>query len=364
MEYRVMPRGGEKVSIIGMGTSVIGEGTREEAVATIRAAYENGINYFDMAGGHASNFEAAGEALDGIRDKVYLQVHFGADYTTGEYGWTTSLERIQKSVKWQLEKLRTDYIDFGMIHCIDEKSDLEAYIKNGVLDCISDLKRKGVVKHIGLSSHTPSLVNKLLDMNIVDVVMFSINPVYDYGRGEFGFGENAERRELYARCLREGVAITVMKPYCGGQLLDAAKSPFGIALTAKQCLAYALDEPAVVTVLPGFGNRKELFETLEYLNSTEAEKDYSAISGFDSEDAKDSCVYCRHCHPCPVGIDIALVNKYYDLSVLGDKLAHDHYLTLDKRAGDCIGCGHCDSRCPFGVKQSGRMEEIKNYFGC
>lgn len=362
MEYRVMPRGGEKISVIGMGSSVIGERPRDEVTATVRRAYSLGINYFDMAGGHASNFEAYGEALNGIRDKVYLQVHFGADYTSGEYGWTTELAEIKKSVKWQLEKLRTDYIDFGMIHCIDEKSDLDAYIENGVLDYIKELRDKGVVKHIGLSSHTPSLVNKILDMNIVDVVMFSINPIYDYGKGEFGFGENAERRELYARCERERVGITVMKPYCGGQLLDAEQSPFGVALTKNQCIAYALAKPGVVTVLPGYGSEKELLETLEYFNADESAKDYSAISGFAPADTMGKCVYCRHCHPCPAGLDIALINKYYDLAVLGDNLARDHYLTLDKTAGDCIECGHCDSRCPFGVHQSERMKKINGYF--
>ena len=56
------------------------------------------------------------KALEGIRDKVYLQIHFGADYTSGEYGWTTDLTEIKRSVAWQLEKLRTDYIDVGFIH--------------------------------------------------------------------------------------------------------------------------------------------------------------------------------------------------------------------------------------------------------
>lgn len=75
------------------------------------------------------------------------------------------------------------------------------------------------------------------------------------------------------------------------------------------------------------------------------------------------CVYCKHCHPCPAGLDIALINKYYDLAMQGDKLAREHYLTLEKRAGDCIGCGHCDSRFPFHVAQSERMQSIRAYFG-
>ncbi len=234
MEYRTLPHGGERISVIGMGASVIGERPEQEIIDTVRAAYALGVNYFDLAAGHAAVFGAYGKAFEGIRDKVYLQIHFGADYTTGEYGWTTKLDEIRRSVAWQLEQLRTDYIDFGFIHCIDEENDLCAYEENGVLDYVKSLKEQGVIRHLGLSSHTPALVNRVLDMGIVDVVMFSINPIYDYGKGDFGIGENAERYALYGRCQREGVGITVMKPFCGGQLLDAAQSPFGVALNRYQ----------------------------------------------------------------------------------------------------------------------------------
>lgn len=74
------------------------------------------------------------------------------------------------------------------------------------------------------------------------------------------------------------------------------------------------------------------------------------------------CVYCNHCQPCPVGIQIGLVNKYYDLAHVGDDLAAEHYRNLDRHASECVGCGHCDGRCPFGVAQSERMQEIAEYF--
>ena len=144
MEYRVLPHGGEKVSVIGMGSSVIGAQPEKEIIATVRAAVDSGVNYFDMAGGHAAIFAAYGKALEGIRDKLYLQIHFGADYTSGEYGWTTELAEVKRSVAWQLENLQTDYIDVGFIHCLDEESDLAAYQANGVLDYVLDLKKQGV----------------------------------------------------------------------------------------------------------------------------------------------------------------------------------------------------------------------------
>ena len=75
-----------------------------------------------------------------------------------------------------------------------------------------------------------------------------------------------------------------------------------------------------------------------------------------------TCVYCNHCQPCPAGLNVGLINKYYDLALAGDAMAADHYAKLDKKASDCTGCGHCDRRCPFHVAQSGRMKEISRYF--
>ena len=94
------------------------------------------------------------------------------------------------------------------------------------------------------------------------------------------------------------------------------------------------------------------------------ERDYSAISAYAPEDAMSKCVYCQHCHPCPAWIWISrLINKYYDLARLGDTLAREHYLTLEKTASDCVQCGHCNGRCPFHVDQMTRMQEIAGYFG-
>lgn len=363
MKYRKLPHGEEQISIIGMGSSVIGEQAEKDIIKTVHFAMDEGINYFDMAGGHASIFQAYGKALEGRRKEAMLQVHFGANYITGEYGWTTNLNTVKKSIDWQLKNLKTDYIDFGFIHCLDEERDLIDYERNGVLKFILDLKEQGVVRYIGLSTHAPELANKVLDKNILDMLMFSINPMYDYGQGDYAIGSGGERQKLYRRCEKEGVGISVMKPFNAGQLLDAKKSPFRHALTTAQCIQYALDKPGVLTVLGGLCNERELKEILAYFNTTEEERDYSVISSFTPEESVGTCVYCRHCHPCPAGLDIGLINKYYDLALLGDTLAKEHYLTLKKTASDCIGCGHCNRRCPFKVMQMERMEEIERYFG-
>lgn len=321
MEYRIHPKTGDRISFIGIGTGPIFEAPEKEAVAALAYAHEQGINYADFATAGAETFRYAGMAFASVRKEMFYQVHFGANYETGEYGWTTSLDKVKRQVDWQLKELKTDYIDFGFIHCLDSEDDWKQYQKNGVLDYLLEMKKSGVVRHIGLSTHTPELAQKILDTGLIEQLMFSINPAYDYQHGEFAFGSADERMKLYRRCEAEGIGISVMKPYSGGQLLDERTSPFGKALTEAQCIQYA------------------------------------------PKDAVGNCVYCSHCHPCPAGLNIALINKYYDLAVIGDSMAADHYEKLPKHASDCIGCGHCDRRCPFHVAQSERIKEIAAYFG-
>ena len=361
MKYRINKKTGDKISEIGIGSSYMYEAGQEEAVKALRKAYEGGINYFDLAAGDGSAFPIYGEAFRDVRQHIFYQIHFGADYTKGTYGWSLNLNTIRKSVEWQLRMLHTDYIDYGFIHCQDEIEDWEEYKENGIYDYILDLKKKGIVRHIGLSSHTPSVIQTILDEADIDMLMFSVNPAYDYGQGEYANGSVNERNEIYKRCENEGIGISVMKPFSGGQLLDAFQSPFKQALTPYQCIHYALDTPGVLTVLPGAQSVKEVEQLLAYYDKTEKELDYSVIATFAPEKIGGKCVYCNHCKPCPVGIDIGLVNKYYDLALAGDLMAVKHYQTLEKNASDCVQCGHCDKRCPFRAAQSKRMKEIREY---
>ena len=363
MEYRKLPRGEEQISILGLGASSIGMAGEKEIQATAELALENGVNFFDMASSDAAPFAAYGRAMAGARGKVYFQIHFGADYRSGKYGWTTDLDAIKQSVDWQLKALQTDYIDFGFLHCLDEEADLRRAVDGGVLDYIRQLQRQGVVRHMGLSSHTPGVVNRVLDLGVIDLLMFSINPGYDYHHGDYAIGGAGERMDLYRRCEKERVGISVMKAFSGGQLLSAKTSPFGRALTEYQCIQYALDKPGVLTVLPGVRNRDDLRRILGFLIASPEERDYAVLGTFTPKDAAGICVYCNHCQPCPAGLDVGLINKYYDLSRAGDALARDHYEQLEKHAEDCVKCGHCDSRCPFHVVQTDRMEEIRAYFG-
>ncbi len=363
MLYRKHPRTGAEISVIGFGTSYIGQAGEKAIEEAAVYAIEHGVNYFDLASADADPFVPFGRAFAGCRDKIHFQMHFGANYETGKYGWTGELEVIKRSIDWQLKSLQTDYIDFGFIHCLDTHEDVDNYLKSGALEYIRQLQQQGVVRHIGMSSHTPEVANRVLDMGVLDMLMFSINPGYDYKQGTYGIGSVDERMSLYRRCEKEGVGISVMKSFSGGQLLDASTSPFKQALTKNQCIQYALDKPGVLTILPGVRSKQDMAELLQYFEATPEEKDYSILGTFAPQDASGVCVYCNHCQPCPMGLDVGLINKYYDLALAGDTMARDHYAKLEKKASDCVQCGHCNGRCPFKVDQMARMEQIKAYFG-
>lgn len=244
MEYRQLPHGTEreKFGVLGLGLGGIGKTPADEIEAIIRKALDRGINYFDLCTAGAT-YAPFGRAIAGKRDRVFIQVHFGAVYDeNGEYGWCRDFDTIQKTFLWELETLGTDYVDFGFLHCVDEDADFDKLVEIGVLDYLKALKAQGTVRHIGFSSHTPSVANRILDTGLVDMMMFSINPAYDFEKGdEWGIGSVKERFDLFKRCKKEGVGISVMKPFFAGQLLSAEHSPFGQALSRTQCLQYALD---------------------------------------------------------------------------------------------------------------------------
>ena len=361
MEYRTLPHGGEKISIIGLGCGSF-TGSEKEMTAVIDAAIQNGINYFDMAPSEQAPFFAYAKAFSGRREQVITQMHFGAVYIDGKYGWTRDLDEIKSQFAWQLKLLETTYTDMGFIHCVDDLEDLGEVMNGGLWEYMKLLKTDGVIRHLGFSSHNPGIARRILDTGLVDMIMFSINPSYDYQSGEYAIGEVAERAALYRECERMGVGISVMKPFAGGQLLDAKTSLFKRALTHTQCFQYALDRPAVMTVLPGVRDMADLHTALKFVTASSEEKDYSVIGEFTPADAKGVCVYCNHCQPCPMGLNVGMINKYYDLALAGDEMAKGHYQKLSVQADACVRCGHCESRCPFHVKQESRMEEISHFF--
>ena len=215
----------------------------------------------------------------------------------------------------------------------------------------------------------------------IEMMLFSVNPAFDMMPASdnlddlFGDynqegldGINADRAELYALAEQTGTGITVMKGYAGGRLLDAATSPFGVALTPVQCIHYALTRPAVASIMVGFTTPEHVAEAVAYETAGPEERDYaSVLAGAPRHAYYGQCTYCGHCAPCPNGIDIPTVNKFYDLAVMQAEVpdsVREHYRALDVRADACIACHACEGRCPFGVKVAEKMAQAAELFGC
>lgn len=335
MEYRKLPHGDENIGVLGIGMGCLENTPDDEIVAIVTKAIEHGVNYFDMCAGGANVYKPFGEAIRPCRDKVYFPIHFGAVYNEkGAYGWTRDADKIKSTFDWEMKTLDTDYADFGFLHCVDQIEDYEELKASGIVDFMRGLKDQGVLRHLGFSSHTVPVAERLLDDGFGDMILFSINAAYDLEQDsdELGGGTVSQRAVFFNRCRRDGVGISVMKPFHGGKLLDAAQSPFHTALTATQCLQYVIDRPGVMTAVPGVKTLEDLNGILKYIDATPEERDYSAIAGFSADRVMGHCVYCGHCKPCPMEINIDLVNKYYDLARIGDRLAADHYRKLSVNA--------------------------------
>lgn len=158
-----------------------------------------------------------------------------------------------------------------------------------------------------------------------------------------------------------------MKCFGGGDLLDAELSPAGVALTPNQCIHYALSRPAVAVVLAGAHSVEQLNQAISYEDATAEEKDYAlTFASFPKISWQGHCVYCSHCAPCVKKIDIAYVTKFMHLAETQNEIpetVREHYNLLPHHASECIKCGVCETRCPFGVAIRDNMTKAAQIFG-
>lgn len=148
---------------------------------------------------------------------------------------------------------------------------------------------------------------------------------------------NPERKALYELCERENVAIDVMKAFGGGDMLNAELSPFGVAFNEYQCMEYCLTRPGTVAVMAGCHSIDEMEKLVSYYEAAAEEKDYSTVlAGMEKFKFQGNCMYCGHCAPCSVGINVADVNKYLNLALVGGS-AGDGGGPLQTAGASCLG---------------------------
>ena len=380
MKRRALGRTGIQVGEVGIGCEGFLEKSRETVREMLDALLAGGGNCIDLYASNPEMRAAVGEAIRGRREKFVLQGHICSIWDKGQYRRTRQMEEVRAGFEEQLRLLDAGYLDVGMIHYVDSLADWEV-CRGEVLAYAKELKAAGRIRAIGLSSHNPEAALAAVESGEIDVLMFSVNPCYDLQPAredleELWAPKNYEkpllnmdplRERLYESCQRLGVGITVMKAFGGGDLLHAQYSPAGAALTPYQCIRYALDRPAVASVLAGARTVEEARSAMAYGDAPEAETDYAAaLASFPRISWEGHCMYCGHCAPCPKGIDVASVTKFLNLCRAQGEIpetVREHYAALPHKAGECIQCGACEGRCPFQVPAVENMAQAARLFG-
>lgn len=375
MEYREIGRTGKKASIIGLGCEHLDKKPYKQVKETIDAALESNINLLDVFMPGKEVRDNIAKALGNRRKDVIIQGHIGSTNINQQYDISRDLPTVKRFFE---DLLRTfGYIDYGMMFFIDSENDYKGVFETGFVEYVLKLKEKGDIGHIGFSSHNPHTAIRVINTGIVESMLFSINPAFDmlpsdeYVLDHFkkGFGNkmfqgiDPKRAELYKLCEKEEIGITVMKTLGAGKLISKEHTPFKKPLTVQQCIHYALTRPAVSSVMLGCQTRSEVLDAVRYLNMSDEERDYTEALSTIRNDFLGQCVYCSHCLPCPVEIDIATVNKYLDIARLDPKnvpeMTKSHYNSLMATGKECIQCGNCEERCPFGVPIIKNMAEAE-----
>ncbi len=379
MRYRVLGNTGLRVSEIGFGGEWLARHPEEESAEVLRYAASKGVNIVDCWMPDPKSRDIIGKAMAGCREHWIVQGHIGSTWQDGQYVRTREMDKVAPAFEDLLRRLGTDYIDLGMIHYVDDQADWDRCTQTEYLDYVRGLRDQGVVRHVGLSTHNPRIARLAAESGFIEMLLFSVNPAFDmrpatedldqmFGEYDAALsGIDEERAALYRLCEEKGVGITVMKGFFGGRLFDAKTSPFGAAFTPVQCIHYALTRPGVCSILCGCETKEQVDAAAAYETASDEEKNYGAVIASAPLHAyRGQCTYCGHCKPCPMEIDIAMVNKFYDLAIQQPAVPESvraHYEALPVTASACIGCQSCESRCPFGVAVAERMEKTAALFG-
>jgi predicted aldo/keto reductase-like oxidoreductase len=371
MEYRRLGRTGLEVSEISLGTEYLIDLSYRHVNGVVHDAVDKGVNYFDLFYAQPAFRDIMGQVFHGVRDRVLLTAHFGAAEKKGQYERTRDLQRCEHYFEDYLRRFRTDHVDVLFVHNCDDQKDFDKlFAQGGACERVERHRDGGKARFVGFSGHNAEVALQAVLTGRVDVLMFPVNLT----------GCAAPlKRELFRACVEHDIGLVAMKPFAGGRLLQRGRSlsvgkwvtggpslelqrPKG--LTPVQCLSYVLAQPGVSTVVPGCKDRRQLAADLAYYTSSAKARDFaSALASFEQYRGGE-CVYCNHCLPCPSAIDIGQLMRLLDSARDGlTDTVRSAYGSLQAHAGDCIECGACTKRCPFGVDVIPAMQEARKLFG-
>ena len=318
MKKVILGKTGLEISRLGFGGIPI---QRIDAAGTrklFEAMREKGINYVDTARGYTVSESYIGEAMEGMRQ----------DFVVATKSMARTYEAMKADIETSLKNLRTDYIDLYQVHN-PNMAQLEQVVgEDGALKALLEAKEAGKIGHIGLTAHLVPVAMAALEYDWVETLMFPYNIVETQGE------------EILELCKAKNVGFIDMKPLAGGAIEDA-----------RAAMRFVAKDPRVTVIIPGMAELSELDINIA---AVEDESEYSAAEIAKEAEIRNMlgnqfCRRCNYCAPCTVGINISgvfLFAGYLQRYGLGD-WAKSRYATLDKKADDCIGCGVCETRCPY-----------------
>ena len=253
-------------------------------------------------------------------------------------------EAMARDVGVSLHNLRTDYIDLYQVHN-PSLAELEAVCApGGALEALLQAKAEGKVRHLGVTAHTAAVFEYALSLDWVETIMFPYNIVETQGA------------ELIRRCAQQNVGFICMKPLAGGALEDA-----------RLALRFIAQNRDVSVVIPGMYDLREVDENLAAVADTSplTAQELAQIETIRRELGTQFCRRCNYCQPCTAGISISgifVLEGYLERYGLGD-WAKQRYAAMEKKAGDCVGCGACEKRCPYELPIRQMLARCKQEFG-
>ncbi len=368
MRYRVLGKTGVEVSALGFGCmrfpTLEGDAIDEaKAIEMIRFGIDNGINYLDTAffyhGGNSERL--VGKAVkDGYREKAYIATKL----PLGNVNCEDDVERIFNE---QLEKLDVNYIDFYLLHAVNNDSWDNRVVKYNIMPKLEKLKAQGKIRHIGFSFHDDLWVfKKVIDaydgfefcqiqFNYIDV---------DYQAGVEGLEYAASK----------GLGVIVMEPLLGGKLANLNEKVAEKLGEEKNPVEWALDfvwnRPEVGMLLSGMGSMQMVEDNIGYAEKAQAgmlsERQLNMLA--DAKRAFDElnlvpCTGCEYCMPCPAGVLIPQVfSAFNNITVGGRRLVKEIFPDIENNASLCKKCGKCEAACPQHIKIIDMLKTVIDKF--
>lgn len=376
MQYRVDPKSGNRISALGLGCMripgfALGRPDARAAEAIVRAAVDRGINYLDTAYLYPGNEVVVGQTLEklGLRDRVYIatKLPHASCKRSGDF---------DRFFDEQLRRLRTDHIDYYLMHNITSPAQWERVCELGIEDWIARQKAAGRIRQIGFSFHGSSVdFPVLLDAYDWDFCQIQ----YNYANEHYQAGTEG----LLAAASR-GMAVFVMEPLLGGRLADklpdAAKRELSSAgdahLTTPAAwgLSWVWNHPEVTMLLSGMTSPEQVAQNAEIaeraLSSSMTAGQLATVARvvelFERAN-RIPCTGCSYCMPCPHGVNIPGCFAAYNASYAHSWFTGmQQYFTASairtgapRLASNCVGCGACARHCPQQIDIPARLADVR-----